>query len=156
MTTKKKVPLGRRRYLSRRMVVQALYQREVAGDSVTNLILQFRPPEEMEDGRAHPDADLGYFQSVLQGVVDKESELREQIEAKIDRRWDQCDPVERSVMLMGCYELMNAMEIPYRVVINEAVEQAKELGADQSHKYINGVLDKLAQHSRKLEIKAGR
>lgn len=100
--------------------------------------------------------DLEYFQTLLRGVTNQLSRLDEALAPHMDRSISSVDPVERAVLRVACYELIERAEIPYRVVINEAVEQAKLFGADQGHKYVNGVLDKAAKVLRPLEMQAQR
>ena len=152
--------MAKQRYLSRRMVVQALYQRDLSDAGFTDLVLQFRQVQVGEseatadDSHAHPDADQAYFQRLLGGAIEHEENLIAQVEPLLNRSWVACDAVEKAIMLMAAFELAHCFEIPYKVIINEAVEQAKDMGADQSHKFINGVLDKLSKTMRSTEISA--
>ena len=93
---------------------------------------------------------------LLHGIPASISELDEKLTPCLDRSIESVDPVERAILRLGAYELINRLEVPYRVVINEAVELAKVFGAEQGHKYVNGVLDKLAHQVRKAEIQAKR
>lgn len=154
----KKQSIAKQRYLARRMVVQALYQRDLSGAGINDLLLQFRQVQlgeadaTADSSHAHPEADQGYFQRLLGGAIEHENALIGHVEPLLNRGWGACDSVERAIMLMAAFEMGHCFEIPYKVVINEAVEQAKDMGADQSHKFINGVLDKLAKQLRAVEV----
>lgn len=101
-------------------------------------------------------ADSGHFHALLHNTIDQYDDLRAAIAPLIDRPIDQLSPVEHAALLIGACELRNHIEIPYRVVINEAVELAKSFGGVDGHKYVNGVLDKLAANVRSTEVQAGR
>ncbi len=133
---------------ARRHAVQAIYQWQMTGENLTEIDRQFLEMESMIG------ADLLYFKDLLHGVPSNLNELDELSGAFIDRAIESVDPVERAILRMGTYELKSHPEIPYRVVINESVELAKLFGAEQGHRYINGVLDKLAQQLRQVEVKA--
>jgi N utilization substance protein B len=94
---------------------------------------------------------VDYFKDLLHGVPANLDELDAGLKGCVDRSIDSVDPVERAILRLGAYEMMHHPEVPYRVVINEAVELAKVFGAEQGHKYVNGVLDKLARKVRKAE-----
>ena len=99
-------------------------------------------------------ADTEHFDSLLHGVIRSVTELRAALAPLIDRPIDQLSPVEHAALLIGAYELKNHLEIPYKVVINEAVELTKSFGGIDGHKYVNGVLDKLAANFRQVEVNA--
>jgi N utilization substance protein B len=98
--------------------------------------------------------DLELFSALLRGIIAKNEELAEQLTPYLDRPVKELSPVEFSVLLLGAYELIHQPEVPYRVVINEAVELAKTFGGSDGHKFVNGVLDKLAAQVRAVEVKA--
>ena len=98
--------------------------------------------------------DTNLFSEILRGVVSKSTERDEAFSPFLDRALDDLDPIERAVLRIGSFELIHRIEVPYRVVINESVELAKIFGATDSHKYVNGILDKLAQRVRMVEIRA--
>jgi N utilization substance protein B len=98
--------------------------------------------------------DLELFSALLRGIIAKNEELAEQLTPYLDRPVQELSPVEFSVLLLGAYELIHQPEVPYRVVINEAVELAKTFGGSDGHKFVNGVLDKLAAQVRAVEVKA--
>lgn len=136
------------RQKARRLAMQAIYQWLLAETESAALIEQFLDYDQME----HADAD--YFRHLVMGVMQSVPELEEAFEQSLDRPLAQLDPVERAVLMLGAYELMHCPEVPYRVVINEAVELSKTYGATDGHRYINGVMDKLAKTTREIEIRA--
>lgn len=140
--------MSRQRSQARAHAVQALYQWQVTGDNVVAIIKQFR------DANPGSDFDLTYFSELLSGVTGNLSRLDEQLAPYLDRAINSVDLVERAILRLGVFELLEKQEVPYKVVINECVELAKTYGADQGHKYINGLLDKVAQQARAVEVKA--
>jgi N utilization substance protein B len=137
------------RIRARRTAVQALYQWDIAGGGIQNII------DEFEADRAElKKADGPYFRDILNGVVRHRAELEQEIAGVSDRPLAELDPVERAILYLGAYELKYRPEIPWLVVVNESVELAKMFGAEQSHRYINGVMDKLARRTRVVETGA--
>ncbi len=128
--------------------MQALYQWHMAGASLGVIEAEFR--SEYDFGHV----DLEYFQALLHGVPACVDELEEVLAPLLDRKLDALDPIERTLLRMGTYELKERIDVPYKVVINEAVALTKKFGATDGHKYINGVLDKVARQLRKVEIEA--
>lgn len=139
-----KLPVAARRR-ARRLLLQALYQWQLASTETTDTIAQFR--EENSES-----IDWEYFEQVLKDIPKQKDSLEQLFKDHLDRALDSLDPVERSLLYLGTFELSQRQDIPYRVVINECVELAKTFGAAESHKYINGVLDKLASELRPLEV----
>jgi transcription antitermination protein NusB len=137
-----------RRRLARELTLQGLYQWCVAGGSAGTIEAQLRDTEEF------PKTDEEYFSRLLHGVLTEAPELEKEIQPCLDRPFNELSPVEISILLLGTYELERHPEIPYRAVINEAVELAKAYGGTHGHKYVNGVLDKLAAKLRAVEIGA--
>ncbi len=134
---------------ARRNAVQALYQWELNRQPIDQIIGEFQSERsEMEK------ADLAYFCEIVRGVVLHRDELAERLEPHLQRGFPQLDPVERAVLLLAMFELLYRVDLPWRVVVNEAVELAKMFGAEQSHKFINGVLDAAARGIRAVEIGA--
>jgi N utilization substance protein B len=131
------------RTLARQCALQALYQWQYTGHSPRLIEEQLFAEEETPDG-----VDMGYFRALLRGVVEQAETLDKQIAPLLDRPLGQIDPVEHAVLWIGLYELSHNPEIPWRVVINEAVDLTKLFGAEKSHRYINGVLDRLARLKR--------
>jgi N utilization substance protein B len=148
-----------KRSIARHMAVQAMYQHELNNTGITQLLVEFRPVDEAdeEDQQINAErwaADFSYFQLLLEQTFDQHDELRDTIKPLLDRAWGSLDPVEQSILLVCSGELKNQMNVPFRVVVNEAVELAKDMGAEESYKYINGVMDKLAQDYRRFEFSA--
>jgi len=135
------------RIRARRSAVQALYQWHMTQIPMTEVIAEF-----VSEQARLKKADVDYFRELLQGTAKRADELDEQLVPLLDRKPNELDPVERAVLHIGLYELLTHEELPWRVVINESVELAKLFGAEQSHKFINGVLDKAAHQIRNTEI----
>lgn len=131
---------------ARFFLVQAIYQWQLADTPVTELLLQFAAQEQFKK------ADQTYFQEALPLVIAEAAQLDAFYEPYLDRALHDLDPIEQAIMRLACYELAHRLDLPYRVVINEALELAKIFGAVDSHKYINGVLDKVAVKLRPLEF----
>ncbi|HKT27947.1 transcription antitermination factor NusB [Dyella sp.] len=130
---------------ARRRALQALYAWQMSGSSMKSVIEQFRHEQDMEV------ADLEYFEDLLRGVEQHVAELDEALKPYIDRDVEQIDPIERAALRLAAYELTHRLDVPYRVIINEAIEVTKRFGADHGHSYVNGVLDKLAAQVRGAE-----
>lgn len=133
---------------SRRLIVQALYQSQLVETDAVELIAQFLAHHDFEK------ADSEYFKESMRFILANVEECNALIESKSDIPPEQLDPVERGILWLAIFEFKERMDIPYVVVINEAVEQAKTFGADQSHKFVNATLDKLAADLRALEYKS--
>lgn len=137
-----------RRGLARRMTVQAVYHWLVNETSPEILLKQFRDDPGL--GRA----DGEYFNELLNGTVREAAALDLQITPLLDRPLAQLDPVEHAVLLVAAFEISHKPDVPWRVVVNEAVNLAKMFGAEEGYKFVNGVLDKLARQQRATEIAA--
>jgi N utilization substance protein B len=140
--------LAAERRKARHYGMQALYQWHMAGASVSDIEAEFR--EEYDFSHV----DLEYFQALLHGVPGCVDELEAVFSPLLDRKIDDLDPIERTLLRMGIFELAHRIDVPYKVVINEAVALTKKFGATDGHKYINGVLDKAARQLRKVEVDA--
>lgn len=147
---KRKASLTEQRRKARQLALQALYQWQMARQPVNEIEAQFRVNQDMTD------TDLPLFSQLLRGVVEARAELDLAFSPYLDRNIDDLDPIEVSVLRIGSFELMRRLEVPYRVAINESVELAKVFGATDSHRYVNGVLDKVAQRVRAAEVSARR
>ncbi len=134
---------------ARELMVQALYQKQIAGHSTSELLAQFH-----EDA-AYRRVDQEFFDEVFPAISNGQAGLETRIDGLIDRPLEQLDPIELSILLIGVYELAHRIDIPYRVVINEGVNLAKRFGATDGHKYINACLDVAAQSLRQVEVQAG-
>ena len=102
------------------------------------------------------DADVSYLQEILHFVASHKMSLIDHMTPVLSRPFTEVDPVEQAILLIGCFELEQRLDIPYRVVINESVESAKVFGAEDGHKFINGILDKVAVRLREVEVNAPR
>lgn len=137
---------ARLRTQARRMAVQALYQWQIGDDAIAAIEAQF-----LADHSGH-GADLEYFHELLEGVARERGALDEAIAPCLDRPADQVDAVERAILWMAGYELKTRWDVPYRVVINEAVELAHTFGGENAHRFVNAVLDRLAARERAMEV----
>lgn len=123
---------------ARELALQGLYQWRVSGNAPEMILSQLAEIAE------YATADDEYLREVLEGAIAHRDELEQALAPRLDRKLAELSPVEHSVLLLAAYELTHKADIPYRVVINEAVELAKRYGGTDGHKYVNGVLDKLA------------
>ena len=140
--------LAAERRKARHYGMQALYQWLMADASLSVIEAEFRADYDFSH------VDLEYFQALLHGVPAHVDELEARLEPLLDRKLVDLDPIERTLLRMGAFELEHRLDVPYKVVINEEVALAKKFGATDSHKYVNGVLDKVARELRQTEIKA--
>ena len=140
--------LAAERRKARHYGMQALYQWYMAGASLTDIEAEFRAEYDFDH------VDLEYFQALLHGVPAEVDALDDALTPLLDRKLEELDPIEHTLLRMGLFELRQRIDVPYKVVINEAVALAKKFGATDSHKYINGVLDRAARTLRKVEIEA--
>ncbi|ABI60722.1 MULTISPECIES: transcription antitermination factor NusB [Nitrosomonas] len=137
-----------RRRLSRELALQGIYQWRLAGGNAQEIDLQ------LQQVNFYSKADGSYFSDLLQGVLEHSRDLEAQIQAYLDRQLAELSPVECSILLIGTYEMVHHPEIPCRAIINEAIELAKSYGGTDGHKYVNGVLDKLAAQLRAVELQS--
>lgn len=136
-------PAARRK--ARRYALQALYQWQLAGAALGDIEAQFLATNDMEK------VDRTYFHDLLHGVPGQVGDLDEALRPFLDRRVEELSQVEKALLRLGAFELKERLDVPYRVVINEGIELAKVFGAEDSFKYVNGVLDKLARRLRSAE-----
>lgn len=136
-------PSARRK--ARRFALQGLYEWQLSGNPAHEIEARYRVENAMHK------VDLDYFHELLHRIPVEAEALDALFEPHLDRAFAALDPVELATLRIGAYELKHRLDVPYRVVINEGIELAKTFGASESHKYINGVLDKLAAELRKLE-----
>jgi len=146
----KKNSVAKARGKSRRLAMQAIYQWQMTGDSITDIKQQFVE----ENNMAKIDAE--FFSQMVSGVASTISELDPLLEKYMTRTIESVDPVERAILRLAAYELINRLDIPYRVVLNEAVNITKEYCAENSHGFVNAVLDKVAKEIRQLEMQSGK
>ncbi|MEO8407279.1 MAG: transcription antitermination factor NusB [Oxalobacteraceae bacterium] len=138
------------RHRAREFALQGLYQWLLNNEDVGAIEANIR------EAHGFNKADKDHFDALLYGVINSAASLRAALAPLIDRTIKELSPVEHAILLIGAFELKNHGEIPYRVVINEAVELAKSFGGIDGHKYVNGVLDKLAGKMRETEVQAAR
>jgi len=135
---------------ARELLLQALYQKQIAGHDRRELLSQFR------EQVAYQRVDQAFFEELLATICENQEALEKIIEGFIDRPLEQLDPVELGILLIGVHELQSRIDVPYRVVIDEGVNLAKRFGATDGHKYINACLDAAAQSLREIEVKTER
>ncbi len=135
----------RARSQARKFAMQALYQWQMTQQSAKDIEGQFIERDDFGG------ADREYFHELLDQCITREQEIEQNTSKYVDRPLEQLDPVERAILLIGMYELEHRLEIPYRVVINEAVELGKRFGATDAHKYLNAVLDRASKEKRGAE-----
>jgi N utilization substance protein B len=135
---------------ARRRALQAVYAWQLASTGIEKLIEQFRSEQDMDV------ADVPYFEDLVRGVAANLGSLDEALAAYLDRDIAQVDPIERAVLRIAAYELRHRIDVPYRVVINEAIETTKRFGSEHGHTYVNGVLDHAAAQWRAAEAQAPR
>ena len=138
--------LAAQRRKARHYGLQALYQWTLSGANPSDIEAEFR----VDNDFRHTDGE--YFSAVLRGVVHDVEGLESLFEPALDRKLDGRDPIERNLLRLGTFELRDRIDVPYKVVISEAVALAKKFGATDSHRYINGVLDKVARELRQVEL----
>lgn len=143
----KKVSRSQSRRYARERALQALYQWDMSTAQSSDVRTQFMDEQDMTR------VDVEYFTQLFNGVSHNPEEVDEAMKGSLDRDIDALDPIERAVLRIATYELTQCLDIPARVVINEGIEITKRFGADKGHRYINGVLDKLAAEVRPLEMK---
>ena len=138
------INVHRSRQWSRRLAMQAMYQWQMTGQNLDEIEAQFFDEENLRK------ADMGYFHELIHRVPARLDELDAHLSKHLDRHIKDVDPVERAVLRNACYELLYRRDIPFKVVINEAVNLTKKFGADQSHRFVNGVLDKVVKQLSEL------
>ena len=141
-------PVARSR--SRRRALQAVYAMQLSGADATNAIAQFAHEQ------AHEVADLEYFEDLVRGVDMHYRELDVALRPFLDRGIEEVDPIERAMLRIAAYELHHRLDVPYRVIIDEALNVVKRFGSEYGHTYVNGVLDHAAAQWRALEISGTR
>ena len=134
------------RHRAREFAVQGLYQWQLTGHETPEIEAHLMETAGFEK------ADYGLFTALFRGTLKEAFELRTDIEPLLDRAFADLSPVERAILLLASFEFKHQLETPYRVVLNEAIELAKAYGGTDGHKYVNGVLDKLAARLRATEV----
>lgn len=141
-----KSPIAKRQK-SRYLAVQGLYQWQIAGHSPSEILKFFKEENNTQK------FDFDYLSETIIKICSNTESLDKAYEPLLDRPLDKLDPIELAILRLSTFELMHRLDIPYRVVINEALELAKTFGATDSYKFINGILDKLAPRLRYEEVK---
>ncbi|MDP4766387.1 MAG: transcription antitermination factor NusB, partial [Pseudomonadales bacterium] len=136
-------PLSRSK--ARRFALQALYQIQMSDCSVASAEQQFLQDHDMKR------VDVEYLHALLVGTYEYRKELVSLITPTLDRAFESLDPIEKAILFIGSFELSHRIDVPYRVVINEGIELARQFGAAESHKYVNSILDRLAHQQRPHE-----
>ena len=142
--------LARARGKSRRLAMQAIYQWQMTGDNISDIKQQFFEENDMAK------LDAVFFSEVVSGVASSISELDPLLEKYMSRSVESVDPVERSIIRIAAYEFINRLDVPYRVVLNEAINITKEFCAEKSHTFVNAVLDKVAIEIRHIEVQSSK
>ena len=145
-TSSPSTPAARRK--ARRFALQALYGWQIAGNDLADIEAQYLRDNDMRK------VDSQYFHDLLHGVPGQLTEVDEALAPALDRKLAELTQVEKAILRIAVFELVARLDIPVRVVINEAIELAKAFGAEDSFKYVNGVLDKVARVHRKVEFAA--
>ena len=131
---------------ARRLAVQGLYEWQITGTGIAEIKQRFL------EGKEARKIDEDYFRELIEGVINQVVELDQHITPFLNRSLQEVDEVEKAILRLATYELAHRPDIPYRVIINEGVELAKTFGAEQGHKFINGMLDKIAARLRPVEM----
>ena len=147
---KRRAPPKSARRRSRELAMQGLYQCLLAGGEPAAVLMTIR------DMDGFDKADRVHFDALLHGCIEQAADLDAVLARHVDRKTSLLSPVEHAILMIGAYELMHCVEIPYRVAINEAVELAKSFGGTDGHKYVNGVLDQCAGELRPHEARTQR
>jgi N utilization substance protein B len=135
------------RHRSREFALQGLYQWQLASTDIESI------ERHLSAAKAFDKIDRAYFSELLAGAIRDAQRLENSLQPHLDRKCSELSPVERAILMIAAYEFENQPEVPYRVVINEAVELAKSYGGTDGYKYVNGVLDKLAAAMRPHEVR---
>jgi N utilization substance protein B len=130
---------------ARRRALQAIYAWQVAGGDARQVIAQFAHEQ------AREIADLAYFEDLVRGTIGRVAQLDDALVPYLDREVAQVDPIERAALRIAAYELLHRPDVPYRVVLNEAIDSTKRFGSEHGHTYVNGVLDRAAAEWRSAE-----
>lgn len=135
---------------SRELALQGLYEWLLSGENAAVIDAHVRERDGFDR------CDPAHFEMLLHGCIDEAASIDQVLARHVDRQTSQLSPIEHGVLMIGAYELKHCIDIPYRVVINEAVELAKIFGGTDGHKYVNGVIDKAAADLRPVEVEAAR
>ena len=150
MPVDKKSQFISERRVARKLAVIAIYQWQMTKNSYPDIYVGFQEDKDLSQDMKK--ADLAYFQSLSKTVIENVDAIDSELNPFLDREAKRLDQIERAVLRMAACELMNNPEVPYKVTVNEAVNLTKKFGADQAHKFIKGVLDKLGAKLRPAEV----
>lgn len=137
------------RQLARKLAMIAVYQWQMTDNSYQDIYLAIQDDRDLS--KDFRKADAAYFQELVKYVIEHSAELDALINPLLDRKAEQIDQIEMAALRVATTELKNHPEVPFKVVVNESVNLTKKFGADQAHKFVNGILDKLARQLRTLE-----
>ena len=140
--------LAKARGKARRLAMQAIYQWQMTADDCDDIAKQYAEDTDMKD------IDAEYYRELLKGVVASVDSIDALLEKHMTRTAESVDPVERAIIRLAAYEFMNRLDVPYKVVLNEAVMLARKFCAENSPAFVNGVLDKVAHDVRSIEVAA--
>ena len=138
--------MSKARSRARRMAMQALYEWQVAKNSPFDIFKTYCAEQDLKK------VDEEYFRDLLLNTAEHQTQLDEMMAGSLDRPIDEVDPIEMAILRLACYEMVHRLDVPYRVVINEAIELAKTFGAEAGHKFVNGIMDKVALIARPNEF----
>ena len=141
-------PTASQRHRAREAVIQALYQWELSGYPMTQVVAMFRADNDLKR------ADIAFFHDALTAIDHTHQTLVDSLKPCLSRELSELTPIERNILLLGAYELSARIDIPFKVVISEAVVLSKKFGATDGHNFVNGVLDQLAANARAIEVQA--
>lgn len=137
---------NQRRQRARRRALQALYQWQMTQQDAAEILRQFRTAQDLGE------VDADYFSALVEGVIGDRANLDDRLAEFLDRPLRHVDAIEQAILRLGAWELLHAPDVPFRVVLDEAIDLAHRFGAEQGHAYINGVLDKAARCWRAGEV----
>jgi N utilization substance protein B len=149
-TTRKPMAAKSQRRRARELALQGVYQWLIAGGEPQAI------DEQLREHEGYDKCDSVHFDALLRGSIESAATLDAALARHVDRKTSELSPVEHAVLMLGAYELAHCLDIPYKVAINEAVELAKAFGGTDGHRYVNGVLDKVAADLRPVEVGAAR
>lgn len=143
-----------RRRVARRLALIGVYQWLITANTFQDIYADFQQDSEL--AKDFRKSDAAFFHQLLRYSIDNGNAIAERLSPHLDRKLDQVDPIENAALRIATCEMLNHIETPYKVVVNEAVNLTKKFGGEQAHKFVNGVLDKVAAETRGLEVAADR
>ncbi|MGB1011867.1 MAG: transcription antitermination factor NusB, partial [Thiolinea sp.] len=129
-----------------------VYQWIITGNTFQEIYTDFQQDTEL--AKDFRKADAAFFHKLLRFSIENGAAIEDKLSPHLDRKLDQVDPIENAALRVATCEMLNHIETPYKVVVNEAVNLTKKFGGEQAHKFVNGVLDKIASETRGLEVAA--